>query len=177
MSRIQRARELLRKAFRWQKAHGHDKTAARIKHAQDDLRPPVHITYPGVQAAREQSREGGLPGIGGPNPGADWCLKMVRMCYGIGPKYLRAIDAWNGARRKHRTSNAFEIPRGYPVYWAPNHIAIAAGKGMCWSTDIKRDGFFDLVPIAKIHEEWGLTLLGWSEDLNGEIVPAEEKHR
>ena len=65
-----------------------------------------------------------------------------------------------------------------PVFWeggsaSHGHIAISAGNGFCWSTDIRRTGFMDRVPIDEIHAKWGLTLLGWTEDINGVTVPAE----
>jgi hypothetical protein len=73
-----------------------------------------------------------------------------------------------------------KVPRGYPVFWSGGsaghgHIAIAAGDGACWSTDIRRPGYFDRVPIDEIRTAWGLTLLGWTTDLNGEPVPAEDE--
>jgi hypothetical protein len=47
------------------------------------------------------------------------------------------------------------------------HIAISVGGGKCWSTDIQRPGYFDLVPVTRIHDAWGLTFVGWSEDVDG----------
>jgi hypothetical protein len=175
---VERALDTLRKALRWNRVHGRKSKAARIARdidvVQDDLTPPKRIKYPGVAAARAQSREGGLPGDPhAETPGAGWCLMMVRLCYGIPAKYRRAIDAWHGAKRKHVTADPMKIPRGVPVFFAPNHIAISAGDGACWSTDVKRDGVFDKIGIRALEEKWGLTLLGWSADLNGEDVPVK----
>lgn len=170
-NRVQRARDLLAAALRWSRRHGRDARAKRIKTAQDDLRPATHVTYPGVAAARQQSEHG-------PQADEGMCLMMVRSCYGIGPKAGDAIGAWRDAK-KHRTSDPNAIPRGYPIFWSGGskghgHVAISAGDGFCWSTDIRRPGFFDRVPITEIHDRWGLTLLGWTANLNGQPVPAEK---
>lgn len=107
-----------------------------------------------------------------------WCLKAVRTCYGVDAfdftpndgKAPWAVEAYDHAEHKHPTKNPLDVPRGAPVFWrksgAPGHIAISTGNGKCLSTDINRVGYFDEVPISKISSEWGMTLLGWTEDLN-----------
>jgi len=121
-----------------------------------------------IAAADTQSRKGPAFAVG-------MCLQRVRICFGIGAKASDAIGAWNGAQHKHRTTDAKAIPAGYPVFWSGGsashgHIAISAGKGKCWSTDIRRRGYFDLVDIDTIHRQWGLTLLGYTGDLNGKEI-------
>jgi hypothetical protein len=181
-TRVRRALALLRRAFHWQKSHGHNKQAAKIardiRSIQDNhaVKPKVLI-FPGVRAAREQSENGGLPGsphIPVPPPVHGWCLMMVRLCYGIAAKYNRAIDAWNGAERKIRFSDPQKIQRGLPVFFAPNHIAIGAGPDEIWSTDVHKPGVFSKVRASALMEMWGLTLLGQTRDLNGQQVPAEK---
>lgn len=96
-----------------------------------------------------------------------WCLKFVRIMLGVGPQYNSAIDAWNGAKYKHVTGTP---PKGVPVFWRTSsfgHIALSDGNGFCYSTDIRRTGKVDRVAITEIHQRWGATYLGWSEDLNG----------
>lgn len=85
-----------------------------------------------------------------------------------------AEDGWKFAKHKHPTSNPAEIPGGVFVWWGGGsndngHVAFTDPDrpGYCWSTDIVRTGYFDLVPIALIHQKWGLPLLGWSEDIDG----------
>ena len=124
--------------------------------------------WPAIAAARKQSHEG-------PRSGTGWCLRDVRVCYRIPALAPDAIGAWNIAKTKHRETDPADIPRGYPVFWSGGseghgHIAISAGGGKCWSTDIKRAGYFDYVDIAEIHAQWGLTLLGWTADLNGRPI-------
>jgi hypothetical protein len=182
---VRRLLALLRRIVRNSEAHGWDKRAEKYRaierSIQDQPVKPTVITFPGVAAARSQSERGGIPGDPhAGNPGAGWCLMFVRLCFGIAKREDDAIGAWAHARHKHPQTNAALIPRGYPVFWAGGssghgHIAVSAGDGACWSTDIRRTGFFDKVAITEIHAEWGLTLLGWTEDLNGATVPAEKR--
>lgn len=184
MNPTKRARYWLARALARARRRGWTASAKRIRQAQDDLRPPVRITWPGVSAARDQSRLGGLPGDPGtpvPPPVTGWCLMLVRLCYGIAPRYPDAASAWVGAQKRHHQTSPTAIPRGYPVFWVGGsskhgHVAISAGEGFCWSTDIKRPGRFDRVPIVEIHQRWGLQLVGWTEDLNGATVDAREEN-
>lgn len=124
-------------------------------------KPVVH--YPPIEAARAQSHSG-------PPFGEGQCLMRVRLCYGVDARDGDAITAWRNAVHKHPETNPNRIPRGYPVFYAGGdhgHVAISAGDGMCWSTDSNRVGFFDHVPITQPITQWGKTLLGWTEDLNG----------
>lgn len=121
-----------------------------------------------ISAAAKQSQSGPRSSVG-------MCLKMVRTCYDVGAKSLDAAGAWTAAEHKHKTSKATDIPAGAPVFWTGGsehhgHIAISTGAGWCWSTDIKRPGYFDHVPIDQIRDDWGLTLVGWTNDLNGVTV-------
>jgi hypothetical protein len=189
-NRVKRALALLGAAFRWATAHNRPVRAKRVRKGRRRLRslfpvgfpttpptkppvvpptPPV-LHYPAIIAARTQSQNG-------PQFGEGECLMRVHDCYGIGALFPSAAAGWTGARMKHPTADPAVIPRGYPVWWTGGshgfgHVAIAAGNGMCWSSDIRRIGFFDLVPIDEIHAKWGLTLVGWTEDLNGQTVVA-----
>lgn len=123
-----------------------------------------------IRIARDRSRSAT------PTSAPGYCLREVRECYGVGPQALDAAGAWSAAKHKHHETNPDRIPRGAPVFWTGGanghgHVAIATGyDGMCWSTDIRRPGWFDHVPIEEIQDKWGLTLVGWTEDLNGERV-------
>jgi hypothetical protein len=88
-----------------------------------------------------------------------------------------AEDGWKFAKRKHPTTRVNDIPGGCFVWWGGGsrdngHVAFAPVErpGYCWSTDIERAGYFDLVPIGLIAAKWGLSLLGWSEDIDGVTV-------
>lgn len=163
-NRVTRALRLLAKALTWSRAHHQPHRADRITQAREDLTPPP--VWPAVQAARNQSEQG-------PAQDSGMCLRMVRECYGIGPVFADAAGAWRGATHKHGPDSP--APRGFPVFWTGGssghgHVAIATGDGRCWSTDILRPGMFDLVPISLIHTRWGLTYVGWSQDLNGVTI-------
>lgn len=100
-----------------------------------------------------------------------WCLKYVRMSFGLPGGTPDAGKAWDWAKYKHRTSDSRTIPAGVPVFWelpsVADHVALSTGNGMCLSNDIKRRGKIDEVPIDLITRSWGGQLLGWTEDLNG----------
>lgn len=110
---------------------------------------------------------------GGYNEWQGFCLRFVRMCFGLDAKYPDARTGWLQADFRHHNPKPQDIPRGVPIWWLGGkhgHVAISAGDGMCWSTDIKRRGMVDKVRIEEIHEKWGYTLAGWSEDINGARV-------
>ena len=178
-TRWQQALDLLRAARDVAAGKGKSAKAAReqaaidaVKHIPAPKPPPPPPVFPAVRAAREQSANG-------PQHGEGQCLLAVQECYGIPARDPSAAAAWAAANHKHPTADPASIPRGYPVWWTGGshgfgHVAIAAGGGQVWSTDIRRVGFFDLVPITEIQAVWGLTLRGWSEDLEGVMVVASE---
>lgn len=102
------------------------------------------------------------------------CLQFVRMAYGLAALHPDAGTAWDKAKTKHRTTDADAIPRGVPVFWelpsVADHVALSLGGGRCVSNDILRPGKVDVVLIDTITREWGATLQGWTEDLNGVTV-------
>lgn len=118
-----------------------------------------------VREARRRSKS--------PKPTSEvgYCLRETRECLGVGAGAPDAISAWEAAKHKHPETDPRKIPRGVPVFWGGSehgHVALSSGfGGKCFSTDIRRAGYFDQVPIAEIEEKWGLKLLGWTEDLNG----------
>ena len=194
MKLIDQIRRLLRLRQQRQLKLGHKVEAAKAGKARKDMfpkpdavptpptkpptPPPAKVTvWPGIRAARTQSE------TGKPFHGEGMCLFYVQECFGIAagqPGVILSPDAfgaWKAAKVKHPETNPVKIPRGYPMFWSGGraghgHIAISAGDGFCWSTDIKRVGFFDRVPVTQIHAQWGLTLLGWTEDLEGVTVRA-----
>lgn len=100
--------------------------------------------------------------------GHGMCLVYSRTMAGAPAGTPSASAAWANARYKR----AGTPPRGFPVYWTGGsrgygHIAISDGGGWCWTTDYRRDGRVDRVPIATITRNWGLHYRGWAEDVNG----------
>lgn len=134
-----------------------------------------------VAAARFQSEHG--PIIIGPDGShVGWCKWAVRRLYDVpSDGSASAAEAYFRTKLRH-AGGEFSIPIGVPVWWTGGrnghgHVAISAGRGKVWSTDIKRGGYFDLVPIDEITTSWGLRFEGWSEDMDGVRVwePAQTR--
>lgn len=169
---LQRAQHQLAMALEWSTKHGRTERAERIRHAQRTLlgnpNPVPAMGASAIIRARAQAQHG-------PTRQAGMCLSMVVDAYQVNHGVADAIRSWHMAVHKHRTSNPTAIPRGWPIYWAGGseghgHIAISAGDGWCWSTDILAAGRFGLVRVDRIRTQWGLDLLGWTGDLNGSPI-------
>jgi hypothetical protein len=96
------------------------------------------------------------------------CLKFVRTCYNVQPKYATAAIAWSKTKYRHRSTP----PKGVPVWWTGGsrgfgHIAISDGGGYVISTDTGGKGRVGRTSIANITRAWGQTYRGWTEDING----------
>lgn len=113
-----------------------------------------------------------------------YCKRECREAYGITQSHSDdAAEAWAEAKHKHPTDDPMAAPRGALLFWTGGshgygHVAIAAGNGMMWSTDIKRLGYFDLAPITDVRRKWGpsLTFVGWTEDMDGvRVLPVPKK--
>jgi hypothetical protein len=104
----------------------------------------------------------------------DWtgyCLMFARICFGVAPRYGDATDAWHATNPAERHASSVP-PAGVPVWWlggrsGHGHVAVSAGAGNVLSTDIRRPGRVDVVPIPEIHAKWGLAYVGWTETING----------
>lgn len=102
------------------------------------------------------------------------CLKETRSAYAIGSKYGNATEAWNATKHKH--SGDTTPPVGAPVWWTGGskgygHVAIYAGNGNVRSTDAGGSGKMGTKPLSWFASAWGLKYAGWSEDLNGVMIP------
>jgi len=91
-----------------------------------------------------------------------------------------AVDGWKAA--KHRHPGHRTPPAGVPVFWSGGrngygHAAISLGDGKIRSTDAGGSGKIATVDLRWVEREWGLTYLGWSDDLNGVVIPADEPER
>ena len=96
------------------------------------------------------------------------CLRFVRTCYKVPPKYRTAAIAWSKTRYRHTSVP----PRGVPVWWTGGsrgfgHVAISAGDGFVISTDSGGRGQVGRTSIRRITTAWGQTYRGWTEDING----------
>lgn len=105
----------------------------------------------------------------------DWrgmCLRFVRTCLGVPARHRDAKTAWTATAPGDRHDGA-KPPPGVPVFWAVGahgHVALSAGGGLVWSTDILRPGQVDLVRVDTITRAWAARYLGWTETLNGQRV-------
>lgn len=103
----------------------------------------------------------------------DGCQMECRTAYGVPSNGTPSAAAdWKASKYKHATTDPMAIPRGALVRWTGGshgygHVAIAVGNGMCWSTDLPVRGRRGLVAIDSVHKAWGLSLVGWTEDIDG----------
>ena len=102
-----------------------------------------------------------------------YCQKYVRdPCWRVPSLYGSAIDAWNGARRRHPGDR--NPPAGAPCYYSGGnygHAVISVGGGRIRSTDCPTSGRVNDTDLAWPERTWGYTYLGWTEDLNGVTLP------
>lgn len=115
----------------------------------------------------------------GPAFAPGMCKAQTRAAYGVPSDGSgSATAAW------YRTDHRVQItptaaPRGALLWWTGGsegygHVAIADGQGNVWSVDVKRPGYWDLVPYAAIRA-WAPRLLfaGVSLDIDGvQVVPS-----
>jgi hypothetical protein len=102
-----------------------------------------------------------------------YCLKYVRTWLEIGSRDPDAATAWRNAHHKHAGDR--HPPRGAPIFWTGGssghgHIALAKGDVMR-STDVPAMGVVGNDDGSHPHDVWGLTYVGWAEDLNGVDIP------
>lgn len=107
------------------------------------------------------------------HPAKDWtnrCQEFTRRALGVGGGAPSAIAAWRAVAKRDRHPSRTP-PAGVPVYWSGGkygHAALSAGDGYVYSTDIKRRGKVDKVPLALIEQRWkGYRYLGWARTING----------
>jgi hypothetical protein len=103
------------------------------------------------------------------------CLAWVRgPCWDIGGLYASAIDAWDGAHKKHKGDR--NPPDGAPCFYrggSYGHIVIFRkhDSGKMRSTDCTYSGHVDNAALSWPESAWGHDYLGWTEDLNGVDLP------
>lgn len=97
-----------------------------------------------------------------------YCLKFSRMAAGAPGGTYDAVTAWKQAKYRHSKGTP---PRGSFVFWSGGgkghgHIAVSAGDGDVYSTDLQTSDYVGRVPISLVRDRWGLKYLGWTEDVN-----------
>lgn len=113
----------------------------------------------------------------GPGVWRNLCQKFTRTALEAGPGAPSARAAWQsleGTGKRRRWNPEHPPPMGVPVYFRLNtpfwHVALSAGKGYVWSTDILRPGHVDKVSIAYLERRWHAECLGWTTAINGKDV-------
>jgi hypothetical protein len=79
--------------------------------------------------------------------------------------YVDAVAHWKALPARLRHSGDTEVPAGMLAFWSGGHghVAISAGGGEVWSTDIAGAGTVARVPLSRVAADWGKPYLGWSE--------------
>jgi hypothetical protein len=94
------------------------------------------------------------------------CDQFVAEMWGqSGSGYGTAVENWNASPDKHQgAASDGTAPAGALVYWGggDGHVALSAGDGTVWSTDIGGEGTVTRVPWTEISEKWGKPYLGWA---------------
>jgi hypothetical protein len=103
------------------------------------------------------------------------CLQFTREAYSIASKYGHAREAWDNAKHKHSTSSTSSIPVGVPIFLDKStsqygHVAVYAGGGQMVTTheSTNKIGQDD---VSLWTSQYGYKILGWTEDLNGVLIP------
>jgi hypothetical protein len=85
-----------------------------------------------------------------------------------------AMDAYVGAMHKHPGDR--RPPGGVPAFFSgggSGHVCLTTGSGEgVISTDWPTSRMIGRTTIGAIERAWGRTYVGWTEDLNGVLIPA-----
>jgi hypothetical protein len=114
------------------------------------------------------------------------CQMWTRLLFGApsagdqdGDGDADAVDGWKSEPLKARHTNR-QPPKGAPVAWSGGrsgfgHRAISVGQvdGVYYvrSTDAGGAGKVATVPLGWVEQHWGLNYLGWSETIDGIVIP------
>jgi hypothetical protein len=99
-----------------------------------------------------------------------------------------AIEAWEHAHFRHLETNPAKIPPHVTVFYRgasgrPGHVVWGIGEARCVGTDIPGAGDYKVYDLLAPVRLWGMTLLGWTEDLNEyriwekPVTPPKKKSR
>lgn len=111
------------------------------------------------------------------------CMKWTRTMFGRpavgdvdGDGDADAVDGWKSCKQKHPGDR--NPPAGVPVFWSGGrngygHVGISLGNRTFRGTDSPTSGKVGTVGLDWPEQHWGLTYLGWADDLNGVPIPGE----
>lgn len=104
-----------------------------------------------------------------------YCLMHVQDAYGAKAVEPSAISAWNNSKYKHVTTDLASAPYGAPIYWSQpgnpyGHIALHMSGDSMYTTD-SGVGHPHVASIADWQSRYGYQPLGWTEDIENQIIP------
>ena len=103
---------------------------------------------------------------------AHYCLRFARSAFGIPAVWPTAWLAYRATKKKHTTSlpTNVTVPVWFKTRSGVGHVAIwVPGKGVL-SSPAKGYGQAWFKSVYQLEKAWGITYVGWSEDLNGKTV-------
>jgi len=95
------------------------------------------------------------------------CDQFVAEMWGEpGSGYNTAVDNWNASPNKVEGIQGLATlaPAGALYYWGggAGHVALSAGDGTVFSTDIGGNGTVTRVPLSEFSSKWHKPFLGWA---------------
>ena len=115
----------------------------------------------------------------GLNDWSGWCLAYVQTAFGTGWSGSTAWDCWtNRLTKKHADRNlpaGVYIPIFFSGYYGMGHTAIYK-DGKVWSSPLTHKPYADVFnSVGEVERSFGVTYVGWSEDLGGSLVVESAK--
>lgn len=102
------------------------------------------------------------------------CLWQSQEWYGSPHFFADATRQWKGAKFQHPGDR--NPPKGAHVMWVGGshghgHSAISLGNGQIRTIDFKAAGRTGETDLGWVERTWGLTYVGWTEDIGGVRIP------
>lgn len=115
------------------------------------------------------------------------CQEWTRTMFGApsvgdydGDGRADAEDGWKSEPAAHKHPGDRKPPRGVPVSYLggskdDGHRAVSLGGGLIRSTDAGGWGKVATVPLDWPERHWGLAYAGWSDTIDGQLIPLPPK--
>lgn len=126
-------------------------------------RQPIWTPKQAVTYAAAQTKKHGCPHH---SDLTGYCLHWSACTYGFAASGVYdAISFWKNMPHSMRFTNR-NAPKGSLAIWSGGssghgHIAPVVGNSLIASTDIRREGYVDVVPLGEIESSWGQHYEGW----------------
>lgn len=105
------------------------------------------------------------------------CLAFVQDCYNAKAVEPSALQCWNNSRHKHVLTNLGQlgtVPAGAPLFMTDGnpygHVALYLGGGLMRTTN-SATGRIHTDPVSLWVNSYGYRLQGWTEDIEGQLIP------